>query len=154
MVEIARGKYFEEIEVGMKFKHAMRLHITQELVDKFNELTSNTQDLHSSPQFAQSIGHNDKLVPGTLVFPLVVHASIPELTQRTIVARFGYDNLIHHAPVFIGDILNVTTHINGKLESKSRPEAGIVMVTHRAKNQNELLVFSCDSTIMSLKKNL
>ena len=40
------GKYFEELEVGMKFKHALGRTVTEMDNVLFSALTMNTQPLH------------------------------------------------------------------------------------------------------------
>ena len=45
------GKYFDELEVGMKFKHAGRTVTEMDNV-LFSALTMNTQPLHVNEDFA------------------------------------------------------------------------------------------------------
>ncbi len=46
------GKYFEELEVGMKFKHSAGRTITEMDNVLFSALTMNTQPLHVNEEFA------------------------------------------------------------------------------------------------------
>ncbi|MBI3437013.1 MAG: MaoC family dehydratase, partial [Proteobacteria bacterium] len=46
-------------------------------------------------------------------------------------------------PLFEGDSVHCTTEIVAKRLSKSRADAGIVELHHRAYNQNDVLVAEC-----------
>jgi acyl dehydratase len=71
---------------------------------------------------------------------LVVGLSVAELTLGTLVAQLGLTDVVFPAPVFAGDTNRVETEVVEARESKSRPEAGIVVFEHRAHNQRDELV--------------
>ena len=80
------GKYFDELEVGMKFKHAGRTVTEMDNV-LFSALTMNTQPLHVNEDFASKTEFGQRLVNGVFTFGLVVGLTVPELTEGTIVAK-------------------------------------------------------------------
>ena len=55
------------------------------------------------------------------------------------------------SPVFIGDTVRVETSVVEVRESKSRPNAGLVVFEHRAINQRDEVVCSCERAAL-LKK--
>ena len=114
------GKYFDELEVGMKFKHAGRTVTEMDNV-LFSALTMNTQPLHVNEDFASKTEFGQRLVNGVFTFGLVVGLTVPELTEGTIVANLGYDKVVHPHPVFHGDTIYAESEIIEKRESKSRP---------------------------------
>jgi len=84
------GKYFDELEVGMKFKHGGRTVTEMDNV-LFTSLTMNTQPLHLNEDFASKTEFGQRLVNGIFTFGLVVGLTVPDLTEGTIVANLGYD---------------------------------------------------------------
>ena len=114
------GKYFEELEVGMKFKHALGRTVTEMDNVLFSALTMNTQPLHVDEHFASKTEFGQRLVNGLYTLGLVVGLTVSELTEGTIVANLGYDKVIHPNPVFHGDTIYVETEVLDKRESKSR----------------------------------
>ena len=57
------GKYFEDLEVGMKFKHGGRTVTEMDNV-LFSALTMNTQPLHVNEDFASKTEFGQRLVNG------------------------------------------------------------------------------------------
>jgi acyl dehydratase len=130
------GKYFDELEVGMKFKHAGRTVTEMDNV-LFSALTMNTQPLHVNEVFT---------------FGLVVGLTVAELTEGTIVANLGYDRVVHPNPVFHGDTIYAESEIIEKRESKSRPNAGIVRIKCRGRKPDGTVVVEFERTALFLKK--
>ena len=52
-------------------------------------------------------------------------------------------DVVFPAPVFHGDTLRIQTVVEGKRDSGSRPDAGIVNFRHEARNQDGVLVATC-----------
>ena len=70
-----------------------------------------------------------------------------------LVANLGYDGVVMPSPVFIGDTLHFETNVVSTRESKSRPDAGIVVFEHRAINQRDQVVCRCTRTALFHKQN-
>ena len=70
----------------------------------------------------------------------MVGASVAQLTQGTLVANLGFTDVTFPAAVFLGDTLYFETRLDDKRLSASRPGQGIVTMTHRALNQDGVLV--------------
>ena len=60
-----------------------------------------------------------------------------------LLANLGYDKLVMPKPEFIGDTMRATTEIAELRESKSRPNAGIVVFAHELINQRDEVVCRC-----------
>ena len=145
------GKFFNELEIGMKFQHGGRT-ITEMDNVLFSALTMNSQPLHINEDFASKTEFGTRLVNGIFTFGLVVGLSVSDLTDGTIIANLGYDKIAHPQPVFHGDTIYAESEIIEKRESKSRPNAGIVRIKCVGKKQDETIVVEFERTAMFLKK--
>jgi acyl dehydratase len=56
------------------------------------------------------------------------------------------------APLFHGDTIRVETEVLELRESKSRPQNGVVIFSHRAYNQKDQLVAICKRSGLMLRK--
>ncbi len=139
------GKYFDELEVGMKFKHGGRTVTEMDNV-LFSALTMNSQPLHVNEDFASKTEFGQRLVNGVYTFGLVVGLTVPELTEGTIVANLGYDKVVHPSPVFHGDTIYAESEIIEKRESKSRPNVGIVRIKCWGKKPDGTIVVEFERT--------
>ena len=146
------GKYFDELEVGMKFKHGGRTVTEMDNV-LFSELTMNTQQLHVNEYFASKTEFGQRLVNGVFTFGLVVGLTVAELTEGTIIANLGYDKVVHPNPVFHGDTIYAESEIIEKRESRSRPEVGIVRIKCWGRKPDGTIVVEFERTAMFLKKS-
>jgi acyl dehydratase len=144
------GKYFDELEVGMTFKHGGRT-VTEMYNVLFSALTMNTQPLHVNEDYASKTEFGKRLVNGIFTFGLVVGLSVAELTEGTIVANLGYDKILHPNPVFHGDTIYADSEIIEMRESKSRPNAGIVRIKCCGRKPDGTVVVEFERTALFLK---
>jgi itaconyl-CoA hydratase len=135
-----RGLYFEEFEVGTRYLHRPGRTITEGDNSLFTTLTMNTQALHLDAAWAATQPFGQRLVNSMFTLSSMVGASVTQLTQGTLVANLGFTEVVFPAPVFLGDTLYFETTIDEKRLSSSRPGQGIVTMTHRALNQDGVLV--------------
>ena len=145
------GKFFDEFEVGMTFKHGGRTVTEMDNV-LFSALTMNTQPLHVNEDFASKTEFGQRLVNGIFTFGLVVGLTVADLTEGTIIANLGYDKLNHPNPVFHGDTIYAESEIIEKRESKSRPNAGLVKIKCVGKKPDGTIVVEFERTAMFLKR--
>ena len=146
------GKYFEELEVGMKFKHSAGRTITEMDNVLFSSLTMNTQPLHVNEEFAANTEFGQRIVNGVLTLGLVIGLTVSELSEGTIVANLSYDKVIHPNPTFHNDTVYAETEVLEKRESKSRPNAGIVKFKHRGRKSDGTILVEFERTALFLKK--
>jgi itaconyl-CoA hydratase len=135
-----RGLYFEEFEVGARYLHRPGRTITEGDNSLFTTLTMNTQALHLDAAWAATQPFGQRLVNSMYTLSTMVGASVAQLTQGTLVANLGFVSVEFPAPVFIGDTLYFETTVEEKRLSSSRKGQGIVTMTNRALNQDDVLV--------------
>ncbi len=146
------GKYFEELEVGMKFKHSAGRTVTEMDNMLFSSLTMNTQPLHVNEEFAAKTEFGQRIVNGVFTLGLVVGLTVSELSEGTIIANLSYDKVIHPNPTFHNDTIYAETEVLEKRESKSRPNAGIVKFKHWGRKSDGTIVIEFERTTMFLKR--
>ncbi len=146
------GKYYEDLEVGQHFQHALGRTVTEMDNVLFSALTMNSQPLHVNEDFSSKTEFGHRIVNGIFILGLVVGLSVPELTEGTIVATVGYDRVVSPNPVFHGDTVYAETEVLEKRESKSRPNAGIVRLKHRGRKSDGTIVIELERTALFLKR--
>jgi acyl dehydratase len=146
------GKYFEELTVGEKIKHSLGRTLTEADNVLFCALTLNTQPLHINEDFASKTQFGQRIVNGIFTLGLTVGITVSELTEGTIVANLGYENIRHPNPVFHGDTLYVETEVLDKKDSTSKPDRGIVKLKHVGRKQDGTIVIEVERSVMFLKK--
>lgn len=145
------GKWFEDLPVGTTVQHATRRTVTETDNVLFTTLSMNPAPLHLDAQYAASSEFGRPLVNSMFTSALVVGLSVQELTHGTIVAQLGF-SADFPAPVFAGDTIRVDTEVVEARESRSRPNAGIVVFEHRAYNQRDELVCRIRRTGLMLRR--
>lgn len=146
------GKYFDELSVGMVFEHDLHRTITETDNLLVTTLTHNPAALHLDAEYCSETEFGQILVNSCFTLCLMVGISVTDTTHRTAIANLGWDNVRFPKPVFVGDTLRIATEISALRESQSRPNAGIATLTHRAYNQRDELVASCDRITLLMKK--
>jgi acyl dehydratase len=146
------GKYFDELNVGDKIKHSLGRTITEADNVLFCALTMNTQPLHINEDFASKTQFGQRIVNGIFTMGLAVGITVPELTEGTIVANLGYENVKHPNPVFHGDTLYVETEVLEKRDSSSKPDRGIVRLKHVGRKQDGTVVVEIERSVLFLKR--
>lgn len=146
------GVWFDEMEVGQTFDHAIRRTVTETDNVLFTTLSHNPAALHLDAEYMKGTDYGRVLVNSCFTLSLMVGVSVGDTTLGTAVANLGWDEVRFPAPVFLGDTLRIETEVLELRESKSRPNAGIVTFQHRAFNQDGTLVASCKRSGLQLKK--
>lgn len=146
------GKFYEELEIGLKIQHSLGRTVTEADNVLFNSLTLNSQPLHIDEAYASKTEFGRRIVNGIFTLGLVVGISVPELTQGTIIANLGYENITHPHPVFHGDTIYVETEVIARRESRSRSDCGLVTLKHTGRNQEGVTCIEVTRTALFLKK--
>ena len=146
------GKYFEDLHVNQVIKHSNGRTVTEMDNVLFSALTMNTQPLHLNEDFASRTEFGHRIVNGLFTLALATGLTVADLTEGTIVANLGYENVRHPHPMFHGDTLYVETEVLDKRESRSRPNAGIVRFHHTGRNQHGVTVLEFERTTLILKR--
>jgi acyl dehydratase len=140
------GRWFEDLPVGFTVEHVTRRTVTETDNVLFTTMTMNPAPMHLDADYASRSEFGQPLVNSMFTLALVVGLSVHELTLGTIVAQLGLTDVRFPAPVFHGDTIRVETEVVEARESKSRPEAGLVVFEHKAYNQRDELVCVCRRT--------
>ncbi len=147
------GKYYEELEAGMRIEHALGRTITEADNVLFCALTMNTQPLHLDEYFAAQTQFGTRIVNGLFTLGLAVGLTVADLTAGTIIANLGYDNVRHPRPMFHGDTLYVSSEVLSKRDSRSNPGAGVVCLRHIGRNQRGEIVIEFERTALFRKRD-
>lgn len=142
------GKYFDELNVGDVFKHQPGRTITETDNVLFTTMTMNPQPLHLDHEFAKRSEFGRPLVNSLLTLSLTVGLSVADTTLGTTVGNLGFEKVEFPKPVFHGDTLYAETEVIEKRASRSRPQWGIVVFEHRARNQRDEIVMRCRRAAM------
>jgi acyl dehydratase len=146
------GVWFDELEVGQCFEHAIRRTVTETDNVLFTTLSHNPAQLHLDAEYMKGTDYGQVLVNSCFTLSLMVGVSVGDTTLGTAVANLGWDEVRFPRPVFVGDTLNIVTEVLELRESKSRPDAGIVTFLHQAFNQRGEMVASCKRSGLQRKK--
>jgi acyl dehydratase len=147
------GKYFDELEIGARFRHATGRTVTEMDNMLFCALTLNNQPLHINADFAATSQFGQRIVNGLFTMGLVVGLSVADLTEGTIVANLGFERVVHPHPVFHGDTIYAESEVLEKRPSNSRPDRGIVRLRQTGRNQHGRVVVELERTVMFLRRS-
>jgi itaconyl-CoA hydratase len=146
------GKYFEELEVGARYRHRTGRTLTEADNVLFCGMTLNSQPLHLNADFAATTEFKRPIVNGVLTLGLVVGLTVAELTEGTIVANLSYERVVHPVPVFAGDTIYAETEVLEKRLSRRRPDRGVVKLRHVGRNQRGEVVVELERSVLFLTR--
>lgn len=146
------GVWFDELEIGQVFDHAIRRTVTETDNVLFTTMSHNPAQLHLDAEYMKDSDYGRILVNSCFTLSLMVGVSVGDTTLGTGIANLGWDEVRFPKPVFVGDTLRIETEVIELRESKSRPQAGIVTFVHRAFNQKGELVASCKRSGLQHKR--
>ncbi len=135
------SKYFEELEPGQHYVHAVTRTVTEVDNLMFTVLSHNDQPLHLDEEFGKTTMYGGRVCNSLFTMAFVNGATVSDLTLGTTLGNLGYEEVRFPNPVRIGDTLRSESKILSKRESKKYPHAGIVIFEHIGYNQrNEIVV--------------
>ena len=146
------GRYYEEFEVGQKFRHGITRTITETDNVWFSALTHNPAPLHLDAEYMKNSEFGKPIVNSCLTLGFMVGISVGDTTVGTTVANLGWDEVRFPHPLFHGDTIRVESEVLEVRDSKSRPDNGIVIFAHRAYNQDEVLVGECKRSALMMRR--
>lgn len=145
------GRYYDDFSINEIIKHSLRKTVTESDNNLFCLLTMNHHPVHLDFEYASRSQHGRILVVGTYVFSVVVGLTVADISGLAI-ANLKYKEILHHAPVFIGDTLRAESVIIDLKESKSKDDRGVVHVNTKAFNQNDEMVLQFSRKVLVPKK--
>jgi len=146
------GLYYEEFTVGMEFQHALRRTVTEMDNVMFCAMTHNPQPLHLDEEFAKKSEYGQRIVNSLYTLGLVIGVTVSDTTLGTTLGNLGMTDIRFVHPVFHGDTIRTVTRIKDKRESKSRPNAGLVVFEHFGFNQRDQEIAYVVRTGLMLKR--
>ena len=147
------GIFFNELEVGQTFQHALRRTITEMDNVLFTSMTHNPALLHLDEEYCRTeTEFGQRIVNSAFTLGLMVGISVGDTTLGVAVANLGWDEVRFPHPLFHGDTIRVETEVIALRDRRSRPNAGIVTFQHRAFNQKNELVAICKRSGLQLKR--
>lgn len=117
---------YEEIKTGQK--ESFSVTVTEEMMDKFRDITGDVNPLHNDEDHAKALGH-----PGRVVYGMLTGSLLSTLAG---VYLPGKRSLIHEVtikfakPVYIGDTITVEGVVEEKNDTYS-----LLMLKVAMKNQ-------------------
>jgi 2-methylfumaryl-CoA hydratase len=145
------GNFFEDFERGAKLVHAVPRTITEGDCALYIALTGDRYALHSSAEFARSLGYARETVNDLLVFHIVFGKTVNDVSLNAV-ANLGYAGLRFLVPVYPGDTLRSVSEVLGKKENKSG-DSGIVWVKTTGTNQRGEVVLEYTRWVMVNKRD-
>ena len=145
------GRVYEDFEVGDIYPHPLGRTVLPVDNSWFTLLTQNVNPIHFDHHYAAQTEFGRPLVDSTFTLALVTGQSTIDLSLN-VMANLGWDEVRLPAPVFEGDTIYSRSEVLEKRESRSRPEWGIVIFEHRAKNQHGDVVMRCRRAAMMRRR--
>jgi 2-methylfumaryl-CoA hydratase len=145
------GNFFEDFERGKTLVHAVPRTITEGDCALYIGLYGDRFPLHSSAEYARSLGYQRETVNDLLVFHIVFGKTVNDVSLNAV-ANLGYANLRFLAPVYPGDTLRSVSEVLGKKENKSG-QNGIVWVKTTGTNQRGEVVLEYCRWVMVNKRD-
>lgn len=147
---VQRGLYFDELEIGVRYVHRPGRTATEADNVLFTTLTMNGQPLHLDAAYSATQEFGRPLMNSMWTLATMVGLSVGQLTMGTLVAQLALTDVTFPHPLFAGDTIVVDTVILGARPSRSRPDQGIVTMTHTARNQDDIVVAVATRTALML----
>jgi 2-methylfumaryl-CoA hydratase len=145
------GNFFEDFVAGATLTHAVPRTITEGDCALYIGLTGDRFALHSSAEYARSLGYQRETVNDLLVFHVVFGKTVNDVSLNAV-ANLGYAGLRFLAPVYPGDTLRSVSKVLGKKENKSG-DSGIVWVKTTGTNQRGEVVLEYTRWVMVNKRD-
>ncbi len=151
MSKATTGNFFEDFALGMTLRHPTPRTVHGGDLSLYIGLTGDRRALHSSTEFAKSLGFNREVVHDLLAFHIVFGKSVGQVSLNAV-ANLGYSNVRFCSPVYPGDTLRSESEVIGLRETSSG-KAGVVYVTTRGFNQRDKEVLSFHRWVLVNKRD-
>jgi acyl dehydratase len=145
------GRFFEDFNVGDRYRHPLGRTITETDNTWFTLLTNNTHQVHFKADYASRTEFKRPLVVSTLTLAIVTGLSVGDVSQNSV-ANLGWDKVRLPNPVFAGDTIYAESEVLEARPSKSRPANGVVRVRTRGFNQRGETVIEYERTVLVYRR--
>lgn len=136
----ARGRLYDEFEIGERIVHHWGRTITEADAIQFTHLTMSYNPLYFNRQYAEAHGHPDIVVNPHLVFNVILGLSVEDCSEGVAGPFLGVFNLNYRKPVYPGDTLRATSTTTDKRITEGDQEKGVITWKTEGFNQKDDLV--------------
>lgn len=149
--------YFEDLQIGSRVDLGSHTFSREEIVDFARKY--DPQPFHLDEEAARHSLFDALCASGWHTSAVWLRHLIDHRNREAELMRFrgerparygpspGFEQLRWLKPVFVGDTLTFTTRVKEKVDSRSRPNTGLVFSDNEGVNQNGELVFSVVSKV-------
>jgi 2-methylfumaryl-CoA hydratase len=145
------GNFFEDFTIGATLRHAAPRTVHGGDLSLYIGATGDRRPLHSSSEYAKSLGFSRELAHDLLAFHVVFGKSVSDISLNAV-ANLGYADLRFLEPVYPGDTLNSVSEVIGLRETSSGKN-GVVYVKTRGLNQKDREVLSFNRWVLVNKRD-
>ncbi len=145
------GNFFEDFALGQEIRHATPRTVTAGDQALYTALYGARFAVHSSDEFARTLGYPRAPLDDLLVFHVVFGKTVPDIS-RNAVANLGYAACEFGVPVFPGDTITASSEVIGLRESSNR-KTGIVYVRSTGVNQRGEIVLGYTRWVLVNKRD-
>ena len=140
------GRYFEDFQVGDRYRHARGTTIGEVEGQLLTKLVMNTAQAHFNEQAMKDTPFGRRIVFGLVTGSIVIGLATQD-TAENAVAELGLDHMRFTAPVFHGDTLYAYTEVLAK-DDADRDGAGVVRFKHWGVKEDGTVVFESERTVL------
>ena len=138
-MNLQRGKYFEEFELGMSFTSPGRT-VTESDIVSFAGLSGDYTQIHTDAEFSKSTVVGERVAHGLLGLAIASGLAVRTgVLEGTVIAFREIVEWKFVKPIFIGDTVRVTQEVV-ELKSLPRLGGGAVNIELRLINQHDDVV--------------
>lgn len=144
-------KYFEDVQVGDVMRFG-RYEVTREEIIAYAR-QFDPQPFHLDEASARESMYGGLIASGWHTGAMFIRMVAQHMTPiHATAGAMGFDDLKWVRPVRPGDVLSVESVIREKIESRSRPERGLVKIESRVRDQRDEVVMSLVSLVVYLRR--
>jgi acyl dehydratase len=140
------GNYFEDFHIGDRYRHARGTTVGEVENQLITKLVMNTAHAHFNEHAMKDTAFGRRLVFGLVTGSIVIGLATQDVAENAI-AELALDKMRFKAPVFHGDTLYAYTEVLAT-EAADRADAGIVRFKHWGLNQDGVVVFEGERTVL------
>ncbi|KJS20147.1 MAG: hypothetical protein VR72_15650 [Clostridiaceae bacterium BRH_c20a] len=146
------GKYFDEWVLNEEYITPSRT-ITETDVVMFAAMSGDYNEIHTSEEFGKETIFGERIVFGLLGLA-ISHGLLFRLgiLEGSAIAFLGIDSWQFKAPIFFGDTIKVKVKVIEKIESKSKPDRGLIKLYLQILKQDGTVTQEGIKTLMMRRK--
>lgn len=141
----ARGRYFEDFEIGEELLTPARTITTTDIVN-FACLTGDFNEVHTNWEYCKASSFGEPVAHGPLVYGVMAGLGYASgINDGTLIALLQIDGWRMLAPVKNGDTIRMRVRVVEKKET-SKPDRGVVTFMRECVNQHGTVVQEMKAT--------